>query len=89
MIDAEKVWQHGCCVDRVAFERDVAKGRPLRDMGDRGCARENSCMQLPDGLRCSDCAHVKRCVAMFGQEADADYCQFFPRRFLLRKTETT
>lgn len=39
-------------------------------------------MQLPDGKTCGDCAHVRRCVAIFGHKPEDTYCDFFPRRFL-------
>ncbi len=60
---------NGCCVDNES-------GSP------RGCT-EDTCMQLPEGKTCGDCAHIGRCVAMFGMKPSDTSCSFFPRRFRL------
>lgn len=40
---------------------------------------------IPDGGTCaSACAHVARCVALFGQQPDDTCCQWVPSRFLAR-----
>lgn len=36
---------------------------------------------LPEGITCADCHHCNRCVAIFGQLAEDEQCQFFPVRF--------
>ena len=38
-------------------------------------------MLLDDGVTCADCAHVRRCTTLFGQNASDDSCQFHPNRF--------
>lgn len=38
-------------------------------------------MLLEDGKTCHDCAHVKRCTTLFGQNPDDEKCQFLPNRF--------
>jgi hypothetical protein len=55
----------GCCLDRPYG---------------RGCADDN-CMSLPPEETCKGCVHVETCVSIFGQKADAHYCQWFPRRY--------
>ncbi len=57
---------HGCCDDRKYG---------------KGC-NVDTCMQLPQGKTCVDCAHLSRCVAIFGHKPEDTYCDFFPRRFL-------
>lgn len=47
----------------------------------RSACNEQTCMQLPDGLTCSQCVHIERCCKIYGQKADANHCQWFPRRF--------
>lgn len=63
-------YELGCCTDKR-----LKTGTPCN---------EATCMVLPEGTTCADCVHVRRCVALFGQEAEMDYCQFFPRRFVAR-----
>lgn len=36
----------------------------------------------PAGKTCNDCAHVRRCKAMFGTQGDEAFCQFLPARSL-------
>lgn len=55
-----------CCLDR-------AHGA--------GCTAA-TCMALPDGATCGDCAHLPRCKMLFGATPEARTCDFFPRRFL-------
>jgi hypothetical protein len=50
-----------------------------------GCCADDSCtpetcMDLPTGTTCGDCAHVRWCVMMFGKEASHTSCGWFPRR---------
>jgi hypothetical protein len=47
---------------------------------DKACTAE-TCMNLPEGLTCSDCFHVRRCTGIFGAKETDTACQFFPRRF--------
>ena len=56
----------GCCVDRKYGT---------------GCT-DTTCMALPSGATCADCAHMKRCVGIFGVKPTNTSCDFFPRRFL-------
>ena len=39
---------------------------------------------LPAGKTCADCAHVRRCTTIFGQEATETACQFIPSRWRTR-----
>lgn len=41
----------------------------------------DAAMRLPAGKTCGDCAHVRRCVAMFGHEQGDTSCDFYPSRF--------
>ena len=36
---------------------------------------------IPNGGHCYDCAHVARCVMIFGQKEGEPSCQFIPSRF--------
>ncbi|SMH60469.1 hypothetical protein [Azospirillum agricola] len=36
---------------------------------------------LPAGTTCGDCAHIRRCSAMFGHDATDTYCDWAPSRF--------
>lgn len=54
--------------------------------GTHGCCADkacdgSTCMDLPTGKTCGDCAHAHRCCAMFGHTPADTYCDFFPRRF--------
>ena len=61
-------WEPGCCYDR-------RHGYP------KACIPA-TCMRLPDGTSCGDCAHLKRCRACgFTQSPASITCDFFPRRF--------
>lgn len=54
-----------------------------RKMGccvDKACT-EATCMELPAGKTCGDCAHLARCVAIFGHVPEDIYCDWFPRRY--------
>ena len=56
----------GCCVDRKHGT---------------GCT-DATCMWLPTGSTCGDCAHVERCLAFgYTRSRDRQSCDFFPRRF--------
>ena len=57
---------HGCCADKPYG---------------KGCTK-GTCMQLPAGKTCGDCAHCGRCCALFGHKPSDDYCDWFPRCFL-------
>lgn len=46
-----------------------------------GRCTSHTCMNLPDGVTCGDCIHIKRCSAIFGHEPEDRYCDWFPRRF--------
>lgn len=53
-----------------------------------GCCVDKSCttvtcMNIPDGNECDDCAHWHKCLSMFGAEPGNTSCQFFPRKFRL------
>jgi hypothetical protein len=49
---------------------------------DRSCTDE-TCMKLPDGTTCGNCAHIRRCLAFgFSDSEKQSTCDFFPRRFL-------
>lgn len=74
----------GCCADRRSRDNAAAKGRPTD--GYRVCDA-STCMQLPEGESCSTCAHERRCTTMFGAQSHNTHCQFFPRRFLKRKSD--
>lgn len=39
-------------------------------------------MRLPVGKTCGDCAHLARCVAMFGAVAGSLVCDFSPSKFM-------
>lgn len=48
---------------------------------DGSCAEE-TCVELPEGKTCGDCAHIRRCSAFgFTSGPSASSCDFFPRRF--------
>jgi hypothetical protein len=38
-------------------------------------------MNLPEGLTCADCVHVRMCTRIFGAKKTDTSCQFFPRGF--------
>lgn len=40
-------------------------------------------MLLDDGFACSDCVNLRKCAGMYGQDANADACQWHPNRFRL------
>ena len=44
-------------------------------------------MKLPDGKKCSDCAHFRRCARLFGAKPDNTGCDFHPIRFVQQKQE--
>jgi hypothetical protein len=59
--------EQGCCADRKYG---------------KGC-NESTCMNLPEGKTCGDCAHKRRCLAFgFTSSEGNTSCDFFPRRFL-------
>lgn len=66
-----RVPRSGCCVDRKY-------GSP------RGCTPA-TCMVLPEGRTCDECAHNSRCRVVFGftNLAGRRICDWHPRRFRL------
>lgn len=55
----------------------------------QGCCADKSCtpktcMDLPAGTTCGNCAHIARCKAIFGHVETDTYCDWFPRRFVAR-----
>ena len=44
---------------------------------------------LPTSKTCSDCVHVVRCVAIFGQQETDTACQWIPSRALIRAGKET
>lgn len=38
-------------------------------------------MNLPEGKTCADCAHCRRCCAIFGHIPKDEVCDFYPSRF--------
>ena len=61
----------GCCVDK-------AYGK--------GCTDE-TCMYLPEGTTCGDCAHFSRCKWLISAKEDHVSCDWFPRRFSAKGLE--
>jgi hypothetical protein len=61
---------HGCCVDKLA-----GSGKPCT---------EATCMELPKGQTCGDCRTLNHCVAFYAVTPENTWCDFFPRRFVLR-----
>lgn len=50
---------------------------------DKACT-EHTCMDLPAGTTCGDCAHKRRCLALgYTGSETATTCSFFPRRLRL------
>jgi hypothetical protein len=47
---------------------------------DKACD-DKTCMELPAGKTCGDCAHVRHCMAFYAHTLTDTYCDFFPRRF--------
>lgn len=47
---------------------------------DKACTSE-TCMILPEGMRCGYCVHAQRCSQIYGQSMDSARCQWFPRKF--------
>ena len=56
-----------------------------------GCCADNSCdkstcMGLPDGATCGNCAHWKSCNGLgFSSDERRTDCDFFPRRYRVAK----
>ena len=38
-------------------------------------------MNLPKGVTCGDCVHIRRCKGMFGHTETDTYCDWSPSRF--------
>ncbi|MFV8979808.1 hypothetical protein [Serratia fonticola] len=43
-------------------------------------------MKLPQGKRCGDCAHIRRCKAIFGHVETNTYCDWSPSRVVFRES---
>lgn len=65
---------NGCCVDKLA-----GSGKPCT---------EATCMELPAGKTCGDCATLNHCVAFYAVKSENSWCDFFPRRFRLKVVKT-
>jgi hypothetical protein len=48
---------------------------------DKSCT-ESTCMKLPAGKTCGDCANFSRCAGLFQCPQSSTVCDFFPRRFV-------
>ena len=46
-----------------------------------GCCSDETCMRLPEGRTCGDCANLARCGALFGCGPARRSCDFYPRLF--------
>jgi hypothetical protein len=47
-------------------------------------------MRLPTGKTCGDCAHIRRCMAIFGHVETDKHCDWSPSRFVeVRKAGAT
>lgn len=46
-------------------------------------------MELPGGATCSDCVHLRRCMALIGNVAKNTSCDWFPIRFVRIVAENT
>lgn len=56
-------------------------------MGRNGCCDDKACnagtcMTLPDGKTCGDCARFRFCASYCGAKATWTSCDWFPRRFV-------
>jgi len=48
-----------------------------------GSCTSQTCMGLPEGKKCGDCRHLRRCMALgYTESPERTECDFFPRRFL-------
>lgn len=45
-------------------------------------------MRLPKGVACGNCAHIRRCKAIFGHVETDTYCDWSPSRFHAAKPAT-
>ena len=43
--------------------------------------KDHIAMELPPGKTCADCAHCRRCCAIFGQIPQDEVCDWSPSRF--------
>ena len=53
---------------------------------DKSCTLE-TCMGLPSGVTCGDCANLPRCAGLFGCKPGNTSCDFFPRRFVAKAVD--
>lgn len=44
-------------------------------------------MKLPQGKTCGDCAHIRRCKAIFGHVETDTYCDWSPSRAVFRHAD--
>lgn len=47
---------------------------------DKAC-NDMTCMELPAGTTCGDCANFRHCEAFYAHTQTDTSCDFFPRRF--------
>ena len=40
-------------------------------------------MELPEGMTCGHCIHIRRCMLIFGHKPEDTACDWFPRKFVL------
>ena len=45
-------------------------------------------MRLPKGKTCGDCAHIRRCKAIFGHTETDTYCDWSPSRAVFIKSSS-
>lgn len=65
---------NGCCVNKKHGYPDACT--------------EETCMDLPVGMTCGDCAHIYRCrIFGFSSSESNTSCDFFPRRFSKKRVE--
>lgn len=55
----------------------------------KGSTSVFSTMNLPLGMTCGDCVHIRRCNAMFGHMPPDETCDWFPIKFQARTTPDT
>lgn len=53
---------------------------------DHACT-PNTCMRLPTGVTCGDCAHWARCNGLYDCKLTDTTCDWFPRQFRKRAVE--
>jgi len=48
---------------------------------------EATCMRLPEGVHCGDCAWFGWCAKVVGKVEASEDCDFFPQRFARTRLE--